>query len=239
MRQHAPMAISASVQRLLLARSGGFCANPACRANLFPDIPGGRVATIRQLAHIIAQSPRGPRGDDPLPVTERDVYDNIVLLCANCHELVDKMSLSETYDAELLREWKQEQERRIRDAVEVPRLESRDELINRVRALLRQNRVWWKQYGPESEAARHPMSEAVNTWLAGVRRVIIPNNWQIYRLIERNSDYLTESELEVAERFRLHAETFADRHLAGERDPSAPRFPKEMDDIFGPTDADE
>jgi hypothetical protein len=82
------------------------------------------------------------------------------------------------------------------------------------------------------------MSEAVNTWLAGVRRVIIPNNWQIYRLIERNRDYLTEGELDVVERFRLHAELFANRHLAGEHEPNAPRFPREMNEIFGPTDAD-
>jgi hypothetical protein len=196
------------------------------------------VATFKQLAHIIAGSPQGPRGNDPLPVTERDDYDNIVLLCSNCHDIVDKMKLSETYDAELMRAWKHEQERRIHDAVEVPRLESRDELIRRVRSLLRTNRAWWQHYGPESAAASHPMSEAVETWLAGVRRVLIPNNWQVCRLVERNSDYLSEPELEITERFRLHAEVFANRHLAGAYDTSSPRFPKEMDDIFSPTDPD-
>ena len=233
------MAITADVERLLLARSGGFCANPTCRVDLFPAIRGGAIATIKQLAHIIAQSTSGPRGDDPLPLAERDQYDNIVLLCPNCHDLVDKMKLTETYDAELLREWKTEQERRVRDAVDVPTLESRDELISRVRALLRQNRVWWQEYGPDRLAEGHPMSEAADTWLAGVRRVLIPNNWQIYRLIERNSQCLTEAELEVAEKFRLHAELFANRHLAGEYEPGAPRFPREMDEIFGPTESDD
>jgi hypothetical protein len=230
------MAITADVERLLLARSGGFCANPTCRADLFPDLEGGAIATIKELAHIIAQSPSGPRGNDPLPLTERDEYDNIALLCPNCHTLVDKMKLSETYDAELLREWKRQQEQRVRDAVDVPTLGSRDELVDSVRALLRQNRAWWREYGPDRLATGHPMSEAAQTWLAGARRVLIPNNWQIVRLIERNRQYLTEEELEVVERFRLHAELFANRHLGGEYVPGAPRFPQEMDDIFGPTE---
>lgn len=232
------MAISADVERLLLARSGGYCANPICRADLFPDVAGGHVATVKELAHIIARSAAGPRGDDPLPETERDVYENIVLLCPTCHALVDKMKLSETYDAELLREWKREQERRVQEAVEVPRLDSRDQLIKRVRGLLRENRTWWERYGPESPAAEHPLSEASHTWLAGVRRVLIPNNWQIVRLVERNADYLSGPELEVVSRLKLHAEAFANRHLAGEIDPYAPRFPEEIDDIFGSDDAD-
>lgn len=232
------MAIPVDVERLLLARSGGFCANPTCRKDLFPDVEGGHIATIKELAHIIAESPAGPRGDDPLPATERDAYENIVLLCPNCHTLVDKMKLSETYDAKLLQEWKLEQERRVREAVEVPRLESRDELIKRVRALLRENRAWWKQYGPESPAADHPLSEASDTWVAGVRRVLIPNNWQIARLVDRNEDYLDEGELEVISAFKVHADAFANRHLAGEVDPSAPRFPPEMDEIFGQEESD-
>lgn len=231
------MAIAADVERLLLARSGGFCANPVCRADLFPELAGGHVATVKELAHIIAQSPAGPRGDDPLPETERDTYANIVLLCPTCHTLVDKMNL-ETYDAELLREWKRDQEQRIKDAVEVPHLGSRDELLKRVRSLMRENKAWWEQYGPGSPAAEHPMSEAAEVWLGGARRVLIPNNWQITRLVERNAEYLTEDELEVVSRFKVHAEAFARRHLWAEVDPYAPRFPHEMDEIFGSSDAD-
>ena len=232
------MAISADTQRKLLARSGGHCANPTCRADLFPDVGTDHIATVRELAHIIAQSSGGPRGTDDLPASERDTYANIVLLCPTCHTLIDKMKLADIYDAELIREWKRDQERRIKDAVEVPRLDSREALIDRVRALLRENRIWWATYGPESPAAAHPLSEASGTWLSGVRRVMIPNNWQILRLLERNSDYLREEELEVAAAFRLHADAFANRHLAGETDPYAPLFPEEMNAIFGVQDND-
>jgi hypothetical protein len=227
------VAISADVERLLLARSGGFCGNPTCRQDLFPAVPGGHVATVKELAHIIPQSTQGPRGTDQVPESERDNYKNILLLCPNCHTLVDKMKLTETYDAALLAEWKHEQEQRIKDAVEVPHVESREELRAKVRSLIRENRSWWQQYGPDSPAAEHPLSEASETWLSGARRVLIPNNWQIVRLIERNAEYLSEDDLEVAARFKLHADAFAARHLGGEIDPYAPRFPREMDEIFG------
>jgi hypothetical protein len=228
------VAISADVQRLLLARSGGHCANPGCRADLFPDIRGGRVATVQEMAHIIAESEAGPRGSGDLPQSERDEYENIMLLCPTCHTLVDKMKLSDLYDEELLTEWKRQHEQRISNAVDVPQLASRDELIDRVRELMRENRVWWETYGPESPAADDLMSEAPRLWLREVRRVLIPNNWAIIRLIERNRDYLTDDELDVAARFKLHADAFAAKHLSGETDPYAPRFPREMDDVFKP-----
>jgi hypothetical protein len=142
--------------------------------------------------------------------------------------------LTSTYDEQLLHEWKQQQEQRIRDAMDVPRLDSREELNARIRALLRENHEWWLRYGPESEeAARNPFSEAANTWLSCARRVLVPNNWHIVRLLQRNEGYLTPEELAVVEEFRLHAQVFADRHIAGERDPAAPQFPPKMNEIFG------
>lgn len=225
------MTISAPTERKLLARSGGHCANPSCRVDLFPDVDEAKIATITELAHIIARVEGGPRGEDSTPLDERDEYGNIILLCPTCHTLVDKMNT--TYDAELLREWKRQHEQRIRDAVDVPRLESREELVARVQQLMRENRAWWETYGPESPAAGDPLSEAPERWLHEVRRVLIPNNWQIARLAERNSDYLTPKELDVLARFKLHAEAFAAKHLTGEPDPYAPRFPREMDQIFG------
>jgi hypothetical protein len=116
------MAISADVERLLLGRSGGYCANPGCRANLFPEIESGAVATVTEMAHIISRSDRGPRGSPDVPSSERDEYANIILLCPRCHTLVDKMKATDVYDAELLAEWKRQQEQRIREAVDVPQL---------------------------------------------------------------------------------------------------------------------
>jgi hypothetical protein len=144
------------------------------------------------------------------------------------------MKLTGTYDEDLLREWKRQQEQRIRNAVDVPEYESRDQFVDEVRELLRENRTWWETYGPESPAADDPLSEAPTRWLEQVRRVLIPNNWRIARLMEINRRHLTDEEREVGARFKLHAEVFAEQHLSGEPDPDAPRFPAEMDEIFGP-----
>lgn len=228
------MAIPLDVERKLWARSGGHCARPGCNADLFPDVHPERVATILDLAHIIARSKAGPRGVSPLSETERDAFENIILLCPNCHRLVDQMKLANLYHEEALREWKRQHEQRVADAVNVPRLESRDELVRRVQHLMRENRSWWETYGPESAAAADdPVSEAPRQWVEAVQRVLIPNNWQIVRLIEQNSEYLTPVELNVVARFKVHADVFAKKHLTGDADPYAPRYPQEMDEIFG------
>jgi hypothetical protein len=227
------MAISSDVQRKLLARSGGRCGNPNCRRDLFPDVHPSKIAGVVEMAHIIAQSEKGARGAGELPESERDEYENIILLCPNCHTVIDKMKLEDLYDEELIKEWKRQHEERIREAVEVPRVDSREELVTRVRDLMRENRAWWEHYGPDSPAARDdPLSEAPRLWLREVRRVLIPNNWEIIHLVERNRDHLTEEELDVTAKFKVHAEAFATKHLTGEADPYAPQFPVEMDEIF-------
>ena len=55
------MAISALVERVLIASSGGRCARPACIAPLLVVLDDGSIATVMQRSHIIAQSPSGPR----------------------------------------------------------------------------------------------------------------------------------------------------------------------------------
>jgi hypothetical protein len=51
--------------------------------------PNGSKATVGEIAHIVAKSPEGPRGSNPLPVAERDEYSNLILLCPTHHKIVD------------------------------------------------------------------------------------------------------------------------------------------------------
>lgn len=74
------MTISDKVKRKLLAASGGFCGNPNCHRNLFDFFETGEVKNIEELAHIIGQKENGSRGDDELPLSERDEFENIILL---------------------------------------------------------------------------------------------------------------------------------------------------------------
>jgi len=72
--------------KLLWGRSGNRCA--ICKIELSPD---GSIETIGEIAHIVSQTNTGPRGNDPLPLEERDDYSNLILLCPNHHSKIDKI----------------------------------------------------------------------------------------------------------------------------------------------------
>ncbi len=73
--------------KILWGRSGNRCA--ICKIEITPD---GEIDTIGEIAHIVSRSPKGPRGDDPLPLGKRDEYSNLLLLCPNHHSEIDKYS---------------------------------------------------------------------------------------------------------------------------------------------------
>jgi hypothetical protein len=82
------MAISSQTRKILWARSGNQCAR--CSAALIaPDeIAAGPPPVIGQECHIVAAAPNGPRGNEGSRA-DLDGYENLILLCANCHALVD------------------------------------------------------------------------------------------------------------------------------------------------------
>jgi hypothetical protein len=59
------MSVRASVQRLLAQKSGNRCAFPECRRLLTAtDSTNGDVVLLGDIAHIVAESPLGPRGKE-------------------------------------------------------------------------------------------------------------------------------------------------------------------------------
>ena len=68
-------------------------------------------AVLSEVAHIVAQSMDGPRGHDPMPIDERDKYENLILLCEKHHTIVDNQW--RTYTVERLRQIKVDHESRI------------------------------------------------------------------------------------------------------------------------------
>lgn len=71
--------------KILWGRSGNRCA--ICKLELTPD---GDKETLGEMAHIVAKSNEGPRGDSPLGLQERDKYNNLILLCPTHHSNIDK-----------------------------------------------------------------------------------------------------------------------------------------------------
>ncbi len=217
---------------MVLARSGGYCANPSCRIDLFPPIAPGRIATVDVLAHIIGQSRAGPRGDDPLPLEARNDGSNIILLCPTCHEIVDDLNASDVFTPDVLREWKRDHERRVRHGAAIPTFETRAELDAAVSRLADENHGIWRNLGPESPAASDPVGEGAQAWREQVLRTIIPNNRRILELVDANRQLLTSNELAVVEDFRVHAAALDLNYTSGRWRAAAPRFPEGFEHLF-------
>ena len=109
------MGILARDIRLLFQHSGNRCAFPECTRSLShpPSDKDGTVATS-EVAHIVAESPSGPRGDHPMPMDERNRYENLILLCEKHHGIVDTQVA--TYPVERLRQMKYDHEALIAEA---------------------------------------------------------------------------------------------------------------------------
>jgi hypothetical protein len=79
------VAIPLAQQRKLLQRSGNMCAFPGCGVLLTAEgTPEDPVVVLGEIAHIVAESPGGPRGESPLTAKQRNSYPNLILLCSLC-----------------------------------------------------------------------------------------------------------------------------------------------------------
>src|SRR5690349_339403 len=91
--------------RLLYQQSGNRCAFPTCtRTLVHPKTDKDGSVPTSEVAHIIAESLDGPRGEFPLPLEERNRYENLILLCEEHHHVVDAQIA--TYSVERLRQMK-------------------------------------------------------------------------------------------------------------------------------------
>jgi hypothetical protein len=111
------VAVAISELRKLLQRSGNVCAYPGCTVRLTSAGTGSDpVVVVSEVAHIVAESPDGPRGDSPLSEPERNRYESLILLCNVHHQLID--SQPATYTVEWLMEIKHEHERWVEQRLE-------------------------------------------------------------------------------------------------------------------------
>jgi len=93
-------------------RAGGRCEYRGCNEALWRDNLTLAVMNRAYLAHIVADSPNGPRGDAQLSEQLKADPTNIMLLCDAHHRLIDKVDVA-GYTVELLRRHKRDHEERI------------------------------------------------------------------------------------------------------------------------------
>ncbi|MGO9584678.1 MAG: SAVED domain-containing protein [Limisphaerales bacterium] len=99
MKKHSksPRRYSERTLKILWGRAAGKCAVPECRIDLVVDATDhDPIVVIGDIAHIEASSDKGPRANRKLSAKERDSYDNLILLCKNCHFRFDAQKKNNT-----------------------------------------------------------------------------------------------------------------------------------------------
>lgn len=221
--------VDSKVTLHLIAAAAGRCERPDCPTGfLWFDLADGKSVRLAEVAHIVAASDDGPRGDTQTPTEDLVGFANLILLCPTCHTAIDKAPAH--FPTQLLLQWKRRHEERIADVLSVPRLDSRAEAQAHLRRYLAQNKTAWEAYGPESPASAQP--ETAATWLREVAQVIIPNNARISALFEVNVHLLLVDEHETVAKFDLHRRGLEARHLGVDVGVSSSRFPRAVEDVF-------
>ena len=104
--------IPQSTQLILWGMSGGRCA--ICNKVVYADSLTQEKLNLAQLAHIIASSDDGPRGEPGLSEDLETDISNIMLLCGEHHKKIDTTKYVQKYPNELLRKIKAEHEDRVK-----------------------------------------------------------------------------------------------------------------------------
>lgn len=83
-------AITDRTRKMLWGRSGGVCA--ICRMQLFEEEGlSYDPSVLGQECHIVGEEnlAKSPRGLHVMPLAERNLYDNLILLCRDHHKIID------------------------------------------------------------------------------------------------------------------------------------------------------
>lgn len=96
---------------MLCARSGGRCEFEGCNKYLFRDEITLQDLNKSNVAHIVASSPDGPRGDPKRSHELSDEIENLMLVCLDHHELIDKKKYVPLYPEDRLLGMKHKHER--------------------------------------------------------------------------------------------------------------------------------
>lgn len=102
--------ISPRDQRALCIPSGNRCAMPECHTVLVVSkTENDRESIVAIMAHIKGEKSNSARYDSNMTDAERNGHDNLILVCPNCHKIIDDQP--NTYTFEKLYEIKRQHEK--------------------------------------------------------------------------------------------------------------------------------
>lgn len=179
------------------------------------------------MAHVIAQSPKGPRGVEK---GGDDTYENLILLCPTHHRQVDKAPEG-VYPEEMLFDWKNAHEQFIRESLKAPKYPDSIQMARAIKRLLITNHQIWLEFGPESEKAQtNPLSNLYEIWNYRKLGTILPNNRKIISIIESHEEMFEIADFKVCREFIEHAIAFEQSCYS--RIEGAKRFPLKFQEVI-------
>lgn len=111
--------VSTAVQNLLWGRAAGRCQFANCNRGLSRAPATQETRNLAEKAHIYAFSRGGPRAGNDWPATLLNDVENLLLVCHDCHVLIDRGDGPERYTAARLMEMKRQHEQRIEIATDI------------------------------------------------------------------------------------------------------------------------
>lgn len=200
--------ISTDVERRIYAESMGRCMNPECKVELFKE-----NGDIMEKAHII-----------PYCDTKDNSFENLIILCPNCHTNFDKNS---AFSADDVNKWKEMRKDEF-DSFFSEKYDSFEDLKNSVVPLLLDNKFIFENYYLEDTRDLWDIFEGK----------ILSNNRILRNILNRNSKLIQNhsnenySNLAVVQKFILHIDEFEATRVNKEKIRRV-LFPKEINSLFG------
>lgn len=200
--------ISENIKRKLYAESMGKCMNPNCQTELF--LNNGDIA---EKAHII------PHCD-----TADNSFENLILLCPNCHTDFDKNS---AFDEEEVKNWKNKRQEEL-SKIFAQKFDTFEKLEEVVKPILEENKTIYENYY---------LKENPKLWKKFEEKILI-NNQKLRFLFNKNKNLFQKhrdedlSNLAVINQLILHIDEFRDTREDDEKIRSV-LFPIEINSMFG------
>lgn len=229
------MTINPKDIKILWANSAGICSFSECNIKLSLGVEGDvDPHTVGEMAHIKGKKDGSNRHDPSQDEDERDLYQNLILLCAHHHTIIDKKENEEKYSVDVLLSMKQEHEAFISSRLQAQEcIDTREELVKKILPYMDENYQVFINYGPKSEIARkRPESDAYKTWLFARAATIVPNNQYISTLVHSNLHLFSLEEQGIIAKYRMHVssyEKWVNDEISYE---GVIRYPKDFDNLI-------
>ena len=201
------IAITKDVERRLYAESMGKCMNPKCQTDLFLS------GDIAEKAHII------PHCD-----TADNSFENLIILCPNCHTDFDKNS---AFDENKIKKWKEIRQNEV-NKIFVKKFNNFDKLEEIIKPILEENKRIYNNYY---------LGEKPQLWKKSEEKILI-NNQKLKLLLTQNRNLFQKhseesySNLASIDKLISHIDEF-DMTREDDEKVRSVLFPDEVNSIFG------